>query len=133
MSLESNKSRIDGWMNAFVVHLNNYQDAQGFPWQGLSSHSNRPAHTNAGDNDVEPDLLDESPTDQPVSWNTADFIPQPINTWPCDVTVDVYEGPSGTGYVVRAGFDYEGDHWIKSWNYGPETYRTVDWTLVEEL
>lgn len=127
-SLNATKARVNGWLTGSLTALDNYQ----LPpyWQGLNSHSAIPAHVTAADNDITPDQLDSQPTDQPVSWNDADFIPQPITTWPCSLQVNVYDGPSGVGYTAVATFLHGGDEYRKTINSGPETYREHDWQPV---
>jgi hypothetical protein len=48
--------------------------------------------------------------------------------WPCQVTVDVYDGPQGLGYVaVARGRDAGGDIWAISRQVGPEAWREHGW------
>lgn len=49
-----------------------------------------------------------------------------------DYWIDVYEGPSGKGYVVNFETLRAGKKIRKSVNYGPEEYRESDWTKVQE-
>ena len=47
-----------------------------------------------------------------------------------DYWIDVYEGPSGKGYVVNFETIRAGKKIRKSVNYGPEDHREADWTEV---
>lgn len=49
-----------------------------------------------------------------------------------DYWIDVYEGPSGKGYVVNFETIRAGKKIRKSVNYGPEDHRETDWTEVPE-
>lgn len=49
-----------------------------------------------------------------------------------DCWVDVYEGPLGRGFVVNYEIVKGSETWIRSENFGPERWRTSDWTLVPE-
>ena len=46
-----------------------------------------------------------------------------------DCWVDVYEGPNGIGFVVNYEIVKDTDTYVKSENYGQETWRSSDWTL----
>ncbi len=128
MSLNSTKNRVNAFLTGISNNLDNYQSEP--YWQGLSTHSSIPAHTNANDNDAVPDRMGNSPSDQ-ISWADANFIPQPITTWPCSLVVNVYDGPSGKGYELTASFDYEGDVWRRVIHTGPESYRQQNWQKME--
>ena len=41
--------------------------------------------------------------------------------------IDVYDGPAGKGYVVRAECVVDGTRWVKLLNVGPEVYRERGW------
>lgn len=64
-------------------------------WQGLSTHQ---AGIPENGEDVLPDVGDLAPHDQPLGWPLL-YLETPRTI---AVTVDVYEGPDGHGYVVTA-------------------------------
>jgi len=99
-------------------------------WQGLKTHAIEPDHVTADYADTVPDLLDGQPSDQPVSW--TGFIPEINLAMPCAFVIDVYDGPDGQGFVASVYARYNGTLYSRSQNSGPETWRTVDWRLVDE-
>mgnify|MGYP001576481457 FL=1 len=52
----------------------------------------------------------------------------PKSAEPLETAIDVYDGPAGKGYVVRAELVIKEIRWVKLINIGPETYREHDWT-----
>ena len=99
-------------------------------WQGLKTHAIEPDHVTADYADTVPDLLDGQPSDQPVSW--TDWIPEINTSMPCAFVIDVYDGLDGQGFVASVYARYNGTLYSRSQNSGPETWRTVDWRLVDE-
>jgi hypothetical protein len=74
-----------------------------------------------------PDGWYNHPTDQQYSWNDLNAIQfEPI---PFAITIDVYRGVEGPGFVacftMRVGSD-----WQRCRNYGPEALRNHDWQEV---
>ena len=71
------------------------------------------------------------PTDQLERWadvfKAADALPANI---PCQISVDVYDGPLGKGWTVTLRGTKAGNLYSKCWNVGPETYRAHDWTVT---
>jgi hypothetical protein len=49
------------------------------------------------------------------------------------LTVEIYNGPSGHGYVIHADVISSGVRYRKSTNVGPEIWRTHDWTALKTL
>jgi len=47
------------------------------------------------------------------------------------IRVDVYEGPLGGGYTVKAQFRSAGQLYERTWNRGPETWRAANWAAAE--
>jgi hypothetical protein len=121
---------IDAQVEVFAPMLETYQDdyfaANGTYFQALASHSSPP------EGDANPDGLPSHPTDQAEAladlWDYAG-LPASVN-W--SFRVDTYDGPDGPGYVLTVGCSHGNDHWQRSINYGPESYRTVDWFVLED-
>jgi hypothetical protein len=75
---------------------------------------------------VLPDNLSDQPTNEQdgVTLTHANG----GSSWPCSVTVDVYDGPLGAGYVATArGRDAGGLVYAISRQVGPETWREHNW------
>jgi hypothetical protein len=71
-----------------------YLQEHGIHWQGLATHSAVPENGA----DVLPDVGTLAPSDQPAPWPTT-YLQTPRTI---AVTVDVYVGPAGQGYVLTA-------------------------------
>jgi hypothetical protein len=82
--------------------------------------------------DVDPDLT-KRPTDQPDRWSTflvgSGF---PLTKWPGSVAVDVYEGSLGWGWTVRFEATKNAKRYRRTWNVGPETWRSTGWIREED-
>lgn len=50
--------------------------------------------------------------------------------YPANLHIDVYDGPSGLGYVLVVQAKFNGQLWQREINVGPEDYRNSDWTVV---
>lgn len=75
-----------------------------------------------------PDKLDVAPTDGVTGdlfWQATD-----LQAFPANIRVDVYDGPSGLGYVIVLEAKFNGELWQRSINFGPERYRDTDWLRV---
>ena len=72
----------------------------------------------------------KKPTDQATRWidvfTGLDALPANI---PAQISVDVYDGPLGTGWTVTLKGTKNGNLYAKCWNVGPETHRAHDWTV----
>ncbi len=68
------------------------------------------------------------PTDQAERWadifTGANALPASI---PCQIRVDVYEGPLGKGWTVTLRATKTGVLYWRTWNVGPETWRATGW------
>lgn len=89
-------------------------------WQGLRTHIVVPE---AGS--PSPPMTTTHPTDQPESW--ADVGVPLSDTMDMALTVSVYDGPSGKGYVVVAETVISETLWLRTINFGPETWRQHYW------
>jgi len=133
-TLNAVQNRCDEWLANRYPEIAVYQATTSFPFQGLSTHTVLPGHVNSGPataGDINADALGNSPSDQEESWADADMFPV-VAFWPCALTINVYEGPDGTGYVVCSQFRYNGDLWMQCVNFGPDTGNDVPWTFVDE-
>lgn len=77
---------------------------------------------------VAPDKLDVAPTDGvtgDVFWQATD-----LQAFPANMRVDVYDGPSGLGYVIVLEAKFNGELWQRSINFGPEDYREQPWAKM---
>jgi hypothetical protein len=96
-------------------------------WQGIITPTTPPDDGAL----VNPDL-GKKPTDQPEDWDDVFTGPNalPTTNWPNSLRIDVYNGPSGQGYVVVGVYTKGGETWGRSINIGPETYRDLPWIAV---
>jgi len=95
---------------------------KGKHWQGARTHKTTPKEQGAAPNP-------SAKIEGQESW--AEFgvnLPQSL---PASLQVDVYDGPLGSGYTVTADVVIEGKTWRRVANVGPESYRTMDWHIVE--
>lgn len=131
------KARVDLWVtanwDAIVQKQEDWLTSHDVYWQGLITHTSPPRHARQTDGAIEADRLASHPTDQADSW---------LNVWPglngvkldFAIWVDVYNGPSGIGWVAALEFEFDNgdgtiDLWRKAWQYGPEAWRVHDWRL----
>lgn len=69
------------------------------------------------------------PADVSKSWDDLK-LPDPDPQYEC--WIDVYDGPSGKGYVINYEFNRSGTLIRKALNVGPEEWRERDWEEVVE-
>lgn len=98
-----------------------YLASNGRYFQGIRTRDSIPA----GGATSAPDLS-KKPTDQAHDW--TDFGIQLNPVLPIALQIDIYDGPSGQGYVVKGFIVETGVTYCRSVNVGPETWRTHDWT-----
>lgn len=69
------------------------------------------------------------PTNEAAGWQAvlADLLP----TMAFRLRIDVYDGPSGKGYVATAQVKFGNQVWERAQNSGPETWRTRGWSRVD--
>lgn len=121
--------RLSGNWSKIVAAQDSYLAANGHYAQALPAASRRPVDGE----EVAPDRLDASPTDQAESWrDLADRYGLTIpSTFMSLLRIDVYKGPGGKGYVVHAEHaTADGRIFRKSVNVGPETWRDHPWHEV---
>jgi hypothetical protein len=138
MPLIAKKNQVDAWVGArlpaFRVKQEKWKTDKGEYFQGLISHSVRPAD----DAETAPDQMGPAnhPTDRLAAWDdllnygTPPHINLPAS-FPAALIFNVYEGPQGWGWECRSEFDYAGLRYSKVWNTGPETGRESDWVESE--
>lgn len=108
-----------------------YRARTGRYWQGLRSHLVTPAHLTAAYSDAAPDRYASKPTDQAESW--AEVLREISGVAiPMTITMDVYNGPQGWGYVAAVEARYNGTLYRRSQNVGPEDFRTQPWHVANE-
>ena len=74
----------------------------------------------------------KKPTDQLERWadvfKAADALPANI---PCQISVDVYDGPLGKGWTVTLQGTKASKMYTRTWNVGPETWRETAWVVID--
>lgn len=115
----------DHWPTV-LARQETYFAAHGRYWQGLRAFTIPPVQAE----DATPDCLSSHPADQAETW--LDVFPDLPAQWPASVRCDVYDGPSGMGYVVTVRGTLNGVTWERSRNVGPLTERTAAWHQVTE-
>lgn len=103
-----------------------YHLANGRYYQALTSHATAP------DVPEVPDGITSSPTDQDETlalfWSSFAELPE-VLAW--SFRIDTYSGPQGDGYVLTIETVINSETWTRSVNYGPDTWRTAEWYLVQ--
>ena len=116
-------AKCDAALVTALEQIGTYQavfaSTKGGYWQGLKSST-----TPKDGVDVLPLLAEIAvPTNQVEGW-PLDILSTPI---PMSLTVDVYDGPDGKGYVVRSEVQIGADVYTMAANVGPEKYRDQMW------
>lgn len=99
-------------------------------WQGLRTSLTDPKHTDSVDDSKPADNLNSYPTDQPYTW-LAIFPEMDGVSIPAVLWIDVYDGPSGPGYIATVSIEYNGVLYSRSLGVGPEAARTSPWLKSE--
>jgi hypothetical protein len=125
MLLPSTISSIDSLITNVAGQLATLQPAylssKGRYWQGARTHNIIPIEGTP----TAPNLL-AKPTDQTESWAIFGIVLPTLTE--AALTVEIYSGPSGHGYVIHADVISSGVRHRKSTNVGPESWRAHDWT-----
>lgn len=120
---------IDAYLPKLQAYEIDYLDTKGRGYmQALWSHSTPPADGAL----VAPDLPTSKPTDQAESFAdlwSAVVIGQ--GKLPVRLRIDVYDGPSGRGYVITVEVIMAGRTYTRSINVGSERWRDVGWTELK--
>lgn len=126
MTLKEIQDKIDARLpalwSAIQARQATYHAAHGRYWQGLRTHGIDPADGN----DVLPDVGTLTPSDQPDAWPAALI----ASALPMSLRIDVYDGPSGQGYVANLYVTVNSKTYHRAKQSGPETYRNQGWHLV---
>ena len=113
-------TRLAAFLPTIIERQEQYRSANGHYFQGLRTHAQPPSDGI----DIAPDQVDRKPTDQLYAWSDVGPLPSQMGS---SLSIDVYDGPSGKGYVVRLEVDINGTVWQRRWNVGPETWRSHNW------
>lgn len=128
LMIEDGRMGLDDMPNTAVSVVDAQDDflaSYGHYWQGLSPVGDIPA---AG----EPLPVDPTvhPVDLEASWATLGIsLPEEMDV---SVTVNSYYGPDGAGYTVVGDVFVGGDHWRRTTNFGPESWRATDWITITD-
>lgn len=129
------RNAVDSRLATLWNIVQNRQDAyfathQKF-WQGLRSNSADITNPTAGTTatTTASNALAGHPTDQNETW--LDFLAE-LNGLPIEMvlTIDVYNGPQGQGYVGTVRVGHNGVFYQRAAQVGPETWRAYGWTAV---
>ena len=135
-SLNQVKGRVTNWLETAVWPLiltrqETYISTHSGYWQGLRTHLVEPDHQAGGYADTEATEEAVKPHDVDQTW--LDILPEiSIGALPAVFKIDVYDGPSGKGFVGTVYMRYNGTLYSRSQNHGPETFRTDSWHEVNE-
>lgn len=102
----------------------NYFAAHGHYWQGLRTNTLLPADGAL----VIADIGARTPTDQPDPWPALAL----STGLPMAITIDVYDGPEGIGYVATVTVTIVGRTWARSAQEGPEKWRVEGWHDISQ-
>ena len=95
-------------------------------WQGTPTHAVPPS-----DGAATAPNRNSKPTDQTENWQTFGIaLPATIEA---SLSVSVYNGPAGQGYVVHAHVIVSGVWHRKSLNVGPDAWRTHTWLTAKVI
>jgi hypothetical protein len=134
---------IDAWLVEYQPQIEaiqlQYQKDTGHYWQGLATHSEAAKPEYAPSDKVQPieskefaaDCLQCKPTDQLLEPNWSELFPALVDKLPAELSIDVYDGPNGMGYVINLSYCVDSLCYRRSVNVGPEAWRSTVW-LEEE-
>lgn len=115
------RARIDDWLAArwavVVTRQSAYFNGHGRYWQGLRTHTIPPRHTASVSDDISPDRMSVTPTDQLMSWR--DVLPEFEVSIPMALVMDVYESPEGHGWLATVYVYYGGTLYCRIAGQGP--------------
>jgi hypothetical protein len=129
-TLSEIRQRVDDWLAGRWPTLVGRQEAyfanQGRYFQGFWTHTSTPADGA----DAAADNLAMRPSDQAARWPDLLTLPDLL---PCALRIDVYEHPSGHGWVATLRVQVAGTVYERRGQVGPETWRSAGWREVVEL
>lgn len=131
------RNRVDNWLtnkftgaNGLIARQNAYFATNNKYWQGLITHSSPPAHSSTNVADAPADKFTFHPTDQPATW--TDFLPEwNGENFAAAAQIDVYNGESGRGWIVRVFVRYGGTIYERCKSFGPDTSFDFAWRVYE--
>ena len=127
-TLETILNNVDASLNGLLTAIETKQASYaaahgGRAWQGLATHSTRPADDNA----TAPDVGTSCPVWQPGEpWPPAVRSGNKKHATQCDC----YWGPLGDGYQIIVSVDVLGVTYQRVVNVGPENYREQAWHVM---
>lgn len=131
------RDRVDAWLVGIWPTIRNrqiaYHATHGRYWQGILTHASQPDHNTGSFQDSEPDddRLSFKIRGQNESWK--DILPEITATpIPTAIFIDVYDGPSGQGFVATVIVKFRGELYKRRQNYGPEDRFTHDWRKKQD-
>lgn len=134
-TLEELQARIDTWWkeNGKTIEAAQVEYKKDHPiyFQGLKTHAVVPDQKEDKTEDKIPDKAGSKPIGQAESW--IDVVPVVVDeAMPCSLTVDVYDGPQGKGWVASLLVKFEGVAFVRRINMGPEAERELSWQEYNE-
>lgn len=121
------RAKVDAIVNDLADAASAFQSvklaARGRYWQGLSSHAAPPADGAAS----APDRA-RAAQGETENWSDAGLPLPPLME--CAARIDVYDGPSGRGYVIAGELLLAGVRYLRRIHTGPEAWREHDWVPV---
>lgn len=123
-------ARLATLWSVIQTRQDTYYAAHGRYFQGKRTAASEPANTGAGSlQTAVGDLLADHPADQRETW--LDFLPE-LDGLAVEMvlTIDVYHGPEGQGYVGTVRVSHNGTIYERAAQSGPETWRAAAWHTV---
>ncbi len=115
----TNRGKITAVQNTWKPGHRNY-------WQGIATPTTLP-----DDGALVVADYSKHPTDQAEAWETMFTGPNALPaSVPCQMSIDVYDGPAGFGWTYTAVFTKDGFKYGRRWNIGAEPWRTHDWITL---
>ena len=127
------QERIDTRMSSILTAISSLEEAyqnsnEGRYFQGLRTHSD---FVRGESLDRSANRLNGKPIGQAESWK--DFSPGLFDgNLPCNTSIDVYNGPTGWGYLVTFEHEFENRMYERVHNVGPESSLEKEWSLILE-
>jgi hypothetical protein len=120
--------KIDEQINCIQNQIEIIQSdrlANNAPLLQLPSTHENPVDIDTNPNGIKPDLRRRIGID---SWFSSAFV-LPAGMM-VSIRIDVYEGPSGVGYVIVSEVIHHGGIWTRKINIGAEKWRDQDWIML---
>lgn len=137
MELKEIQSSVDNYLvtqlDIIIGKQEDYLKTNSKYWQGLSFDTEVKDYSSI-DSVARGDTISSKPTNETVGW--TDILPEITPaTCPATITIDIYDGPLGKGWLVKADFIYLDSIYRKIRNVGPELYRESDWqtTVIKDV